>query len=307
MKRLARWLLLGCAVCSVACEPGLTVPIDAALAVGTSKRFTITDDCNRSSCDNAAIVEIVEVVVDEPSIVGASDFGTDSILLTAYSEGSTRITVVAADNERELRMEEVDVETFEIEDFQLRPVTCRHSDSGFVDLLPPEAEVTYTWSFSGPDGEPLEGDAVLDGGGLVEISYEPESSRITYQTPPGQAAYQITSPASPDPLRTVQTYVDADIDAMQVDVSPTNVSVASSSRVTIIPTIATVAPCLEELERSIVVTTPTICSLDSELEVAEASTTDVDFRIYGREAGTCQFEVTFAANLVSQTAAVQFE
>jgi hypothetical protein len=292
-----------------ACDPGLDVPFAEKLAVGTTKRIDVQGDCIGTNCVGVPITEIVEVVIERDSVLTATVIDADTFTLTAHKVGESLATVVAVDAERELRKEELDVEAFLIKRLEFLPRDCEHDADVAAEttFVPADQPITFTWTMFGEGDVPLEGDITFDAPGLMQTLLDQDLREIAFRTPAQLGVHSISSSVWPaGPVHTVEVYGIERFDGLEVDVVFPSMSSVSSTPVDVRPKIGEHVPCMEDVERTLRVLTPAVCSLDNELNVEMATTREVRWRIYGRAVGMCQVEVGLTGTTLKGMAQVDF-
>lgn len=281
--------------------PGLELPV-STIGVGTSLEVRVSDDCGEWPwCDDVDIVEIMDVVDQDPGIFEITDLTEDSFTITGLREGQTALTVVAMDEDREVRREKAVFAARRVAEVQLRTNDCIHEVYSPSDPLPvtPEAELRFTWQLVDSGGTALQGSAPFSGDGLTVVSTDPASRSLTLRVPAEPGQYDVTTPALSGPARTLVVYEDAEVD--EVELMPSSVTtrpleVGESRTLYSMPLLGGDVLCLEELSRTVEVTSPGVCSLDATMDVTEASTTEAEFDVHASAEGTCAVQVTIDAS-----------
>lgn len=266
------------------------------LGLGLDWTVVVSDNCeNGPFCNAEEITEILEVVDQTEGVVTVSDVQPASFILTGVEVGSTQVTVVALDSEREVREQDFVVTVEAIDSAELLPTGCTtntwpHDDPVYV---PPGTDLRLAWSFLDASGGELQGSAPFTTD-LTVVSQDVVNRMLVVTTSDvAGASSTIETSAVSGTLQTVTTYDVASFDGIVIrDVQDGPVSAGIAKLFQAMPSIGSHVPCMDDLERALEVSPPGICSLADGLGVEIATTPEYQFNVWGVASGTCTVSVT---------------
>jgi hypothetical protein len=274
-----------------ACRPGFDLE-GSSIAVGTTHEVRI---------DDPDVAEVRDVIDQETGIFEVTDIGETSFTLGAIAPGETEIAVSALTDERELVDQSALYVAEEIADFGFEG-RCDVPVPSARILLPPATEATFEWYLVGTSGASLAGIAPLAVEDLVVIAEDPVGHTNTLQTPtsPG-GTFAVTSPVYPGTIAAIEVFDPEGLDGL--DLSETfggTITVGGLDLLTTTVLLGGDLVCIEDVERTLTIVGDA-CSLDRDLVVTEARTTETDFYVYGIASGSCDVTATITGTTAAET------
>jgi hypothetical protein len=208
-------------------EPGasVSVPRDAAIAVGAYYPIRVSDDCQGGGklnfCTTEKVVSIDGWKVDDPGVADllamedldeALRVEGSQLVVDAKKAGKTSVTIDATFDDGSVRKVTTEIVVAKADHMELLH-RCRMREPDAFDLFPTDAEVTLNLDlFKGT--EALQGEyqsALLEGAGLERAAGHLTTNNYVWTAPSEAAAVKLSSPVFPKFSLTYQAYAPSEL------------------------------------------------------------------------------------------------
>ncbi|MBT8492714.1 MAG: hypothetical protein KJO07_06610 [Deltaproteobacteria bacterium] len=271
---------------------------DADIGVGMSLEIDIEDGCSLCS---SRWVEVLRVLDKVPGIFEIEETSATTFTLTALRQGSTRISVAARNTDDTVDIQRADFTAHEIDSFILELRGCpRYREPEDPVLVVAGVGATFKATLRSPDGVDLQGTAPIDN----PETYSYRGDRLTL-VPDQPGIVTVRSPIIDSDLAVLDVRDASEVDGLlftQVLARP--VPAGYETTVEIMPTLGGQTLCEDSYERSLTISTPTVCEW-SGAAAPELATTEHLLEVRTLAAGTCTIEA--AIDELALATALSFE